>query len=184
MTTSTNRADGQVERSSWLQDPASDFRFGNGAPTLVSSRQWLFVMAMVVVGFLALASPMPWPSGVFWPLVSAVLMPGIALVVLVYVEPGHWKAIFDKVGGREVKLMFGFALPIIVISLNVDAIVLALASATPNANTAMLVANDCHAIASVRAVAPLLHLDAFHQAFRTQPGAPMWRAPEQRVRIS
>jgi putative endopeptidase len=47
----------------------------------------------------------------------------------------------------------------------------------------VLVANDYHAIASVRAVAPLLHLDAFHQAFGTQPGDPMWRAPEQRVRI-
>jgi putative endopeptidase len=47
----------------------------------------------------------------------------------------------------------------------------------------VLVANDYHAIASVRAVAPLLHLDAFHQAFSTKPGDPMWRAPEQRIRI-
>jgi putative endopeptidase len=47
----------------------------------------------------------------------------------------------------------------------------------------VLVANDYHAISSVRAVAPLLHLDAFHKAFGTQPGDPMWRAPEQRVRI-
>lgn len=47
----------------------------------------------------------------------------------------------------------------------------------------VLVANDYHAISSVRAVAPLLHLDAFHKAFGTQPGDPMWRAPDQRVRI-
>ncbi len=46
-----------------------------------------------------------------------------------------------------------------------------------------LVSVDVHAIASVRAVAPLLHLDAFHQAFGTRPGDPMWRAPEKRVRI-
>ncbi len=46
-----------------------------------------------------------------------------------------------------------------------------------------LVSNDYHAIASVRAVAPLLHLDAFHEAFGTRPGDPMWRSPEQRVRI-
>ena len=46
-----------------------------------------------------------------------------------------------------------------------------------------LVSVDVHAIASVRAVAPLLHLDAFHEAFGTRPGDAMWRAPEQRVVI-
>ncbi len=46
-----------------------------------------------------------------------------------------------------------------------------------------LVSVDVHAIASVRAVAPLLHLEAFHQAFGTQPGDPMWRDPKQRVVI-
>jgi predicted metalloendopeptidase len=46
-----------------------------------------------------------------------------------------------------------------------------------------LVSVDVHAVASVRAIAPLLHLDAFHQAFGTRPGDPMWRAPEKRVRI-
>jgi putative endopeptidase len=47
----------------------------------------------------------------------------------------------------------------------------------------LLVSTDVHAIASVRAVAPLLHLDAFHQAFGTRPGDPMWRDPKQRVVI-
>ncbi len=46
-----------------------------------------------------------------------------------------------------------------------------------------LVSVDVHAIASVRAVAPLLHLDAFHRAFGTRPGDPMWRDPAQRVVI-
>ena len=46
-----------------------------------------------------------------------------------------------------------------------------------------LVSVDVHAIASVRAIAPLLHLDAFHDAFGTRPGDLMWRAPEKRVRI-
>ncbi len=46
-----------------------------------------------------------------------------------------------------------------------------------------LVSVDVHAVASVRAVAPLLHLDAFHEAFGTRPGDAMWRAPEQRVVI-
>lgn len=46
-----------------------------------------------------------------------------------------------------------------------------------------LVSVDYHAITSVRAIAPLVHLDAFHKAFGTRPGDKMWRAPEKRVRI-
>jgi putative endopeptidase len=46
-----------------------------------------------------------------------------------------------------------------------------------------LVSVDVHAVSSVRAVAPLLHLDAFHEAFGTRPGDPMWRDPKQRVVI-
>ncbi len=46
-----------------------------------------------------------------------------------------------------------------------------------------LVSVDVHAIASVRAVAPLLHLDAFHEAFGTRPGDAMWREPARRVVI-
>lgn len=123
MTTSTNRTDGQVERFSRLEDPACDFPFYDGVPTSISNRQWLFVIAMVVVGFLILASPIPWPSGLLWQFVPAVAMPGIPPVALAYVAPGHWKAIFGKVGGREVKLMFGFALLNIVVSMSVGAIV-------------------------------------------------------------
>lgn len=47
----------------------------------------------------------------------------------------------------------------------------------------LLVSIDYHAIASVRAVAPLLHLDAFHQSFGTRPGDTMWRDPDRRVLI-
>ncbi|MCC7097140.1 MAG: M13 family metallopeptidase [Thermomonas sp.] len=46
-----------------------------------------------------------------------------------------------------------------------------------------LVSVDVHGISFVRAVAPLVHLDAFHRAFGTRPGDAMWRAPEQRVVI-
>lgn len=44
-----------------LEDPA-DFPFYNGVPASISNRQWLFVMAMVIVGFLALTWPIPWPK--------------------------------------------------------------------------------------------------------------------------
>lgn len=42
---------------------------------------------------------------------------------------------------------------------------------------------DYHANSAVRGYAPLLNLDAFHQAFGTRPGDAMWRKPADRVRI-
>jgi putative endopeptidase len=47
----------------------------------------------------------------------------------------------------------------------------------------LLVSVDYHANSSLRGYAPLLHLDAFHKAFGTRKGDPMWRAPAKRVRI-
>jgi hypothetical protein len=43
-------------------------------------------------------------------LIPAVLFPLIPLMALARVAPGHWTAIFGKVGGRELRLMIGFAL--------------------------------------------------------------------------
>jgi membrane protease YdiL (CAAX protease family) len=121
-----------------LEDSATDFPFYNGMPATISAGHWLFVMAMVVVGFLVLALPIHWPGGSFGQFIPAVLMPLIPLAALAYVTSGHWKAIFGKVGGREVKLMFGFALLNIVVSMSVGAIVFALTSVTPNASTSQL----------------------------------------------
>jgi membrane protease YdiL (CAAX protease family) len=121
-----------------LEDPATEFPFYNGVPASISNGQWVFVLAMVVAGFVVLASPIPWPKGTFWLFVTAILMPGIPLAALAYVAPGHWKAIFGKVGGREVRLMFGFALLNIVVSMAVGAIVNALTKVTANASMAQL----------------------------------------------
>ncbi len=47
----------------------------------------------------------------------------------------------------------------------------------------MLAAIDYHGSNPLRGYVPLLHLDAFHKAFGTRPGDPMWRDPTQRVLI-
>ncbi|MGB2816610.1 MAG: M13 family metallopeptidase [Burkholderiaceae bacterium] len=46
-----------------------------------------------------------------------------------------------------------------------------------------LAAIDYHASTPLRGYAPLLHMDAFHKAFGTRPGDPMWRAPKDRAVI-
>lgn len=136
MTSAAATAINEDERITRLEDPAPDFPFYNGAPTSISNRQWLFVLAMVVAGFLALS--LPWPQGGLWPFVPAALLPGLPLLALAYVAPGHWQAIFAKVGRREVKLMIGFALLNIVLSMSVGTIVGALTEVTTNTSTAHL----------------------------------------------
>lgn len=138
-TASTSTNEDQIFR---LEDTASNFPFYNGEPTSISNKQWLFVMAMVVIGFLILALPIPWPKGSFWQFIPAILMPGIPLVALAYVAPGRWKAIFGKVGGREVKLMLGFALLNIVVSMSIGTIIFTLFEVASNNATAQLGALD------------------------------------------
>jgi membrane protease YdiL (CAAX protease family) len=54
------------------------------------------------------------------------------------VAPGHWSSLFGKVGGREVRLMLGFALVNIVVSMGLGAIVMSLGHTSSNASTSQL----------------------------------------------
>jgi membrane protease YdiL (CAAX protease family) len=125
-----------------LEDPASDFPFYNGLPTQISGRQWLFVLAMVVLGFLLLVLPIPWPGARVGPVIPAVLLPLVPLMALAHVAPSHWKALFGQVGARDVRLMVGCALLNLVVSMSVGAIVVALTDVAPNAATAQLSGMD------------------------------------------
>jgi hypothetical protein len=138
VTLNASRALAPGQRLGRLEDPVGDFPFYNGVPVSLSAAQWLFVMAAVVVGFLVLVLPTPWPAGPLGALIPAVLFPLIPLAALARVAPGHWKVLFGKVRGRELRLMLGFALLNIVVSMSVGALVRALADVTPNAATAQL----------------------------------------------
>ena len=85
-----------------------------------------------------LALPIDWPGGSFGQFIPALLLPGLPLAALAYVVPGHWRAIFGKVRGREVKLMLGFALLNIIVTMSVGTIFYALTEVTSNAATAQL----------------------------------------------
>ncbi len=134
----TSRALAPGQRLGRLEDPVGDFPFYNGVPVSLSAAKWLFVMAAVVVGFLVLVLPISWPGGPLGALIPAVLFPVIPLAALAHVAPGRWKAIFGKVGLRELRLMLGVALLNIVVSMSVGALVRALAEVTSNAATAQL----------------------------------------------
>jgi membrane protease YdiL (CAAX protease family) len=130
------------QRLGRLEDPGRDFPFYNGAPVGLTGGQWLFVMAAVAAGFAVLIAPIPWPAGPLGAMIPAVLFPLIPLAALARVAPGHWKALFGKVGGRELRLMLGFALLNIVVTMGVGTIVYALTDTTSNAANAQLSGMD------------------------------------------
>ena len=131
-----------TERFARLEDPDTDFPFYNGRPSPLSAGQWLWVLGSVVLAFLLLAAPIDWPGDLVGPLIPALLFAALPLAALAHVAPHHWRALFGRVGIREVRLMFGFALLNLVVSLSVGVALKAFAEVTPNAATAQLGALD------------------------------------------
>nr|WP_295077575.1 CPBP family intramembrane glutamic endopeptidase [uncultured Roseateles sp.] len=131
-----------AQRLRRLEDPGGDFPFYNGEPTAISWLQWLFVLGALAAGFLVLVLPIPWPGGALGALIPAILFPAFPVAALAKVAPKHWTVIFGKVGGRELRLMFGFALLNIVVSMSVGVIVSALTAVTPNAAAQLLGSMD------------------------------------------
>lgn len=126
------------QRLGRLEDPGRDFPFYNGAPVGLSAWQWVFVLAAVAVGFAVLVAPIPWPAGPLGAMIPAVLFPLIPMLALAQVAPGHWTSLFGKVGGRELRLMLGFALLNIIVTMSVGTIVYVLTDVTSNAAAAQL----------------------------------------------
>jgi uncharacterized protein len=142
MTSTAAAASTPNDRWTRLEDPGTEFPFHNGVPVAVSGRQWLFVMAAVALGFVPLLLPIHWPGGPIGPFIPAVLLPLIPLMALARVAPGHWQAIFGRVGWRELRLMVGFALLNIVVSMAVGVIVNALTTVSSNAAASELAGMD------------------------------------------
>jgi len=138
VTLNTARALAPTQRLGRLEDSVGDFPFYNGAPVAFSGWQWLLLMAGVVAGFAALVWAIPWPAGPLGAMIPAVLFVAIPLAVLARVAPRRWRVIFGQVGWRELRLMVGFALLNVVVSMGVGALVRAVAEVTPNAATAQL----------------------------------------------
>jgi membrane protease YdiL (CAAX protease family) len=122
-----------------LEDAGSDFPFYNGAPVSLSGWQWLIVMVAVGLGYTALVLPIAWPGGTFGVIIPTVLFPLIPMMALAYIAPCHWRVIFGKVGFREVKLMIGFALLNVVVTMIVGTIVRSLVTVASNAAATQLI---------------------------------------------
>lgn len=121
-----------------FEDPVGDFPFYKGLPSRISAGQWLFVLAMVVVGFLSIALPIPGFGGTWGQFIPALLLPGLPLAALAFVAPNSWRAIFGKVSRREIQLMFGFAALNILVTLSIGVILQAFTEVASNSATSQL----------------------------------------------
>jgi membrane protease YdiL (CAAX protease family) len=125
------------------EDSGSDFPFYRGSPTYLSYRQWWLVLAAVAAAFMALALTASLPgAGIFWPFLPAIGLAAVPLVALWRVTPGHWSSLFGRVGVREVRLMLGFALLNIVVSMGLGFIVMSLGHTSSNASASQLATLD------------------------------------------
>lgn len=138
MTSDHGSTTARDQRLGRLEDAGSDFPFYNGVPVPITGAQWLLVMVAVAAGFAMLTLPIRWPGGAWSGMIPALLFAAIPMVALARVAPGHWRAIFGRVGGRELRLMIGFALLNIVVSLSVGVAVHAFAKVASNAATTQL----------------------------------------------
>jgi membrane protease YdiL (CAAX protease family) len=119
-----------------LEPQGRDFPYYRGGPCAISMSGWLVILAGVAAGFLALFTPLPLADGVLSGWLRAVLFVGLPLLALRVASPYGWTAIFARVGLREVKLMFVFALLNIIVSLAIGSAVKFLGTATANAAVA------------------------------------------------
>jgi len=133
MTTSGARPTEDSARFAWLEDPGRDFPYYRGQPVALAAWQWLFVMAAVGVGFMAVALPIAWPGGMLGGFVPSILLFVIPLGALALVAGGSWRALFGRVSGREIKWMVLFALLNIVVTMCIGAVVTTLVEVEANA---------------------------------------------------
>ncbi len=112
------------DRFNKFERPNDDFPFYNGLPIKITGLQWLFVMVMVVVGFVVFMTPFEFlDNNSYVPFIRAILFFTIPLAGLAIVAKKHWTAIFRKVRGKDVGLMFLFAAINIVVSVAIATVV-------------------------------------------------------------
>lgn len=123
---------GENDRFAWFEYPDRDFPFYNGSPVNLSGGQWLLIMLAVVAGFAALLVPVPDSNTIAAQFARAILFSVIPLAMLRALAGSHWKAIFYRIGWRDVGWMVVFWLLNIAATAGVGYIIMHTTVTAPN----------------------------------------------------
>jgi membrane protease YdiL (CAAX protease family) len=130
--------DATGSRIGWLERPNEDFPYYNGRPVGLSGQQWILLMIAASVGFMALVNGLGGvvPSLSGW--LPVALYSAIPLGALMLFAGKHWTALFWKVSGKDILLMFLFALLTIAVMFGVGAILVNTTETTQNTAVASI----------------------------------------------
>lgn len=119
-----------------LEPQGADFPFYADRPPTMSGIRWLAVLAATAVGFAALGVPGPFEDTILTGWLRTIAFVALPLLAFALAAPGRWHAIFRHVGTREVRLMFGFAVLNIMLSLTIGTLLQRFGSTSTNAAVA------------------------------------------------
>lgn len=121
------------DRFNWLEyKNGDDFPYYCGWPVTITGAQWAIVMVATVVSFFVLGYGLDTLKGDWLPFIPRILFVAIPLIALAFVTPKHWKAIFRKVGFKDVLWMFGFGILNVFVTTGVGAITVRLFNTASN----------------------------------------------------
>jgi membrane protease YdiL (CAAX protease family) len=113
-----------------------DFPYYRDKTATVSQVGWFLVLVGTVAGFAALVTPLLITDNAVTGWLRVAAFVGLPLLGLILAAPGSWTAIFGRVGLREIKLMFVFALINIAISMAIGVVINTFGTAAANGSIA------------------------------------------------
>jgi membrane protease YdiL (CAAX protease family) len=119
-----------------LKPQRPDFPYYRDQPAAISPGGWLLVLVGTVAGFAALVTPLPITDNTVTGWLRVAAFVGLPLLGLMQAAPKRWRDIFGRVGLREIKLMFVFALLNIAISMAIGVVIKTFGTATANGSIA------------------------------------------------
>lgn len=113
----------ESEQNSPSSSSKVDFPFYVSAANALSLRQWLLVLVAVACATAFIFFPIPGSTNEYSGLISIFLFSTLPLLVLSKVSPAGWRKLFAQVKGREISLMFAFALLNLIVSVALGLVV-------------------------------------------------------------
>jgi membrane protease YdiL (CAAX protease family) len=145
-------------RLAWLERDGDDFPFYNGRPVALTGAQWLVVMAAVAAAYGVLLFGGFVFSGRVLSFVPVLVYALLPLAALSWVASGQWRALFRRIRFRDIRLMIGFAILNVIVTVVAGTLLASLTETTKNAGMTTMASQGATDIAIfyIRAAPQLL----------------------------